>query len=103
MPLSYQVSMLFALPLADMVSNLYVMHLIIDVFCFSLAHMLTKMPHAHILNMGAEESSSDDSDIGGVFGFSEDDCFELACQGIKPWDPEAGAALAVLNGYYDDF
>ena len=69
-------------------------------FFFSLAHMLTKMPHAHILNMGAAESSSDD-DIGGMFGFSEDDCFELACQGIKPWDPEAGAALAVLNGYCD--
>lgn len=61
--------------------------------------MLTKMPHAYILNMGAEDTSSDDSDIGGMFGFSEEDCYELACQGIKPWDPEAGAALAVLNGY----
>ena len=63
--------------------------------------MLTKMPHAHILDMAAADSSSDDD--GGMFGFSEDDCYELACQGIKPWDPEAGAALAVLNGYYDDY
>ena len=62
--------------------------------------MLTKMPHAHILNMGAGDSD-DDSDDGVIFGFSEDDCYELACQGIKPWDPEAGATLAVLNGCYD--
>lgn len=39
-----------------------------------------------------------DSDDDGIFGFSEDDVFELMCQGIKPWDPEAGAALAILNG-----
>ena len=61
--------------------------------------MLTKMPHAHFLHMGAGDSD-EESDDGGMFGFSEDDCFELACQGIKPWDPEAGAALAVLNGDY---
>ena len=32
-------------------------------------------------------------------GYSEDQVFELACQGIKPWDDCADAALAVL---YDD-
>lgn len=39
-----------------------------------------------------------------MFGFSEDDVAELLAQGIKPWDPEARAALAVLNGedYYDE-
>ena len=39
-----------------------------------------------------------------MFGFSEEDVEELAMQGIKPWDPEARAALNVLNGYddYDD-
>lgn len=45
---------------------------------------------------------SDDSDYAcNPWGFDEDDMFELACQGIKPWDPEAGMALAVLNGYID--
>lgn len=45
---------------------------------------------------------SDDSDYAcNPWGYDEDDMFELACQGIKPWDPEAGMALAVLNGYID--
>ncbi|XP_061181566.1 uncharacterized protein LOC133190110 [Saccostrea echinata] len=45
---------------------------------------------------------SDDSDyISNPWGYDEDDMFELACQGIKPWDPEAGMALAVLNGDID--
>ncbi|KAL8898727.1 MAG: hypothetical protein Q9192_001926 [Flavoplaca navasiana] len=29
--------------------------------------------------------------------FSEGNMFELACQGIKPWDDDAGAALMMLN------
>ena len=37
-----------------------------------------------------------------MYGFSEEDVEELAMQGIKPWDPEARAALNVLNGYDDD-
>ncbi|XP_053409317.1 uncharacterized protein LOC123561321 isoform X2 [Mercenaria mercenaria] len=40
---------------------------------------------------------SDDDDSDGDYFNS--DCYELLCQGIKPWDPEAGAALAVLNGW----
>ncbi|KAI5060616.1 hypothetical protein GOP47_0025036 [Adiantum capillus-veneris] len=32
-------------------------------------------------------------------GFTDDDIYELSLQGIKPWDPEAGAALAVLKGW----
>lgn len=38
-----------------------------------------------------------DSDSDDYFGSDE---YELLCQGIKPWDPEAGAALAVLNGWW---
>ncbi|KAH3704171.1 hypothetical protein DPMN_079227 [Dreissena polymorpha] len=37
-----------------------------------------------------------DSDSDDYFDSDE---YELLCQGIKPWDPEAGAALAVLNGW----
>ncbi len=48
--------------------------------------------------LGGDDSDSDD---GGMFGFSGDDVDELLCQGIKPWDPEAGAALCAL--YDDDY
>lgn len=55
-----------------------------------------------ILAMKEHLGDSDDSDYAcNPWGFDEDDMFELACQGIKPWDPEAGMALAVLNGYID--
>ncbi|KAL8910989.1 MAG: hypothetical protein Q9171_003758 [Xanthocarpia ochracea] len=30
--------------------------------------------------------------------FSKNNMFELACQGIKPWEDDAGAALMMLNG-----
>ncbi|XP_062590062.1 uncharacterized protein LOC134251673 [Saccostrea cucullata] len=59
----------------------------------------------HFLRMLAlkkHSSDSGDSDyLTNPWGFDEDDMFELACQGIKPWDPEAGMALAVLNGDID--
>ncbi|MCO5580510.1 hypothetical protein L7F22_034378 [Adiantum nelumboides] len=44
----------------------------------------------------------DNAEMGymmGNCGFTDDDVYELSLQGIKPWDPEAGAALAVLNGW----
>lgn len=50
------------------------------------------------LLVGDSEDSDNDSDYG--YGFSADDVEELLCQGIKPWDSEAGAALSAL---YDDF
>ena len=31
-------------------------------------------------------------------GYDSDDIEELACQGVNPWDPDADAVLAVLNG-----
>ncbi len=34
-------------------------------------------------------------------GFTDDEVEELLCQGIKPWDSEAAAALAVLHGEMD--
>ncbi|KAH3704122.1 hypothetical protein DPMN_079177 [Dreissena polymorpha] len=42
-------------------------------------------------NMFSDSNSDDFDDYLGSD--------ELLCQGIKPWDPEAGAALAVLNGW----
>ena len=48
-----------------------------------------------------ENVTDDSDDEDGMCGFSAGDCEELMCQGIKPWDPEAGAALMVLNGYED--
>jgi len=51
------------------------------------------------LLVGDSDNSDSDGDFG-YMGFSSDDVEELLCQGIKPWDPEAGAALAVL---YDDY
>ena len=41
-----------------------------------------------------------DSSAGNYGGFSNDAMDELACQGIKPWDDCAGAALDVLFGGY---
>ena len=38
-----------------------------------------------------------------MYGFSRDDVELLAEQGIKPWEPEARAALAVLRGEDDDY
>ncbi|KAL9595853.1 MAG: hypothetical protein Q9219_006195 [cf. Caloplaca sp. 3 TL-2023] len=46
--------------------------------------------------------SSDDFDgygeLDSLDAFSEDNMFELACQGIKPWDDDAVGALMTLNG-----
>ncbi|KAL4420170.1 hypothetical protein ABPG77_008306 [Micractinium sp. CCAP 211/92] len=47
---------------------------------------------------GGSDYDSEGSEEGGMYGFSSDDVFELACQGVKPWDPEAWAVLDVLNG-----
>lgn len=34
-------------------------------------------------------------------GFTEEEVFELACQGVKPWDEDAEAVLDVLNNGWD--
>ncbi|OON17687.1 hypothetical protein X801_06472, partial [Opisthorchis viverrini] len=41
-------------------------------------------------------TDSDDSEIG-VYGFTKEEEFQLLCQGIKPWEPEAFEALQILN------
>ena len=47
----------------------------------------------------SENDMEDDMEYGmGPYGFSEDDIFEHACQGVKPWDDDAGDVLAMLNG-----
>lgn len=52
-----------------------------------------------------EEWESDYSDdeyesaFGACNGFSGADVEELLSQGVKPWDDDAGAVLAALNGY----
>lgn len=45
----------------------------------------------------------DDDEPVGPFGFSAADEEELLCQGVKPWDDDAPAVLAALNGDYDDY
>nr|VZI22759.1 unnamed protein product [Spirometra erinaceieuropaei] len=41
------------------------------------------------------------SNLDGNWGFTDEEVNELLCQGIKPWDSEASAALAVLHGEMD--
>ncbi|KAG5442093.1 hypothetical protein CSKR_111927 [Clonorchis sinensis] len=41
-------------------------------------------------------TDSDDSEVG-VYGFTKEEEFQLLCQGIKPWEPEAFGALQILN------
>ena len=45
---------------------------------------------------GDEDGEDDDSGAGNYGGFSHNEMDELACQGIKPWDECAGAALDFL-------
>jgi hypothetical protein len=40
-----------------------------------------------------------DDDYGDPSGFSEEDMFELACQGVKPWDDDAAFVLAALSSF----
>lgn len=42
------------------------------------------------------EEGEDSEDEEGMCGFSGRDCQELMCQGVKPWDDDAGAVLAAL-------
>ncbi len=48
--------------------------------------------------LGLGSGSESESELG-MFGFSEDDVMELACQGVKPWDDDAGSVLAALRGH----
>ncbi|BHF79506.1 hypothetical protein SprV_0702262600 [Sparganum proliferum] len=41
------------------------------------------------------------TNLDGNWGFTDEEVNELLCQGIKPWDSEASAALAVLHGEMD--
>ena len=45
------------------------------------------------------EGSCDSGDR--ICGFSPSDVEELACQGVKPWDDDAGDVLAALYGDYE--
>ena len=67
--------------------------------------MQTIQHFSHTLSRASRMNGGMDSDLdaGGMFGFSNSDVEELACQGIKPWDDEAADALAVLRGDYDDY
>ena len=53
------------------------------------------------LHVGPGYHDDDDSGDSCTFGMDDDDIYELACQGIKPWDPEVHDALAILNGEDD--
>ena len=67
-----------------------------------LAYLITT-DHGSCVDFLMDDFDSDDSDrygFGFGYGFMDsDDEFELLCQGIKPWDPCAMGALAILNGW----
>lgn len=46
-----------------------------------------------------DDSEEDDYLFGSCNGFSGADVEDLLAQGVKPWDDDAGAVLAALNGY----
>ena len=50
----------------------------------------------YVMSLMRRGYSFDEDDF--MFGMASEDVEELACQGIKPWDPEAFTALRVLNG-----
>lgn len=60
----------------------------------------TKVDYYNGCDEESDEEYPDYGDDYGPFGFTEDDAYELLCQGVKPWDDDAGAVLAALNGYY---
>ena len=50
-----------------------------------------------------EHENYDDEDDVGPYGFTQEEEMELLSQGVKPWDDDAHAVLAALNGEYDDY
>ena len=42
-----------------------------------------------------------DGGMGGMYGFNDEEVMELLSQGVKPWDDDAHAVLAYLNGDLD--
>ena len=54
---------------------------------------------------GSDNEASDDGGGygGGYGGFSSADVNEVLCQGVKPWDDDAGAVLMGLNGGGGDY
>lgn len=52
-----------------------------------------------IKNIAGNNPSNNTFDMN--CGFTDEEVEELFCQGIKPWDSEASAALAVLHGEMD--
>ena len=54
------------------------------------------------LEFDYEDDEEDDGYLfGSCNGFSGADVEDLLAQGVKPWDDDAGAVLAALNGAYD--
>lgn len=49
-------------------------------------------------NSEFDGASFSGSGNGLCYGFSHSDMMELAAQGVKPWDDDAHAVLAALNG-----
>ena len=44
----------------------------------------------------------EDEDAVGPYGFTHEEEMELMAQGVRPWDDDAHAVMAALNGEYDD-
>lgn len=41
--------------------------------------------------------------LSGSHGYTQSQVEMLLCQGVKPWDDDADAVLAALDGEYDDY
>jgi hypothetical protein len=74
------------------------------------AALLAERARFESMGYSSDEWSSEDScyryriessdEEFGMFGFSGGDIEELASQGVKPWDDDAGDVLAALSGCY---
>jgi tetratricopeptide (TPR) repeat protein len=67
--------------------------------CPVLGEVLQAM-QANGMGGGGDDFDEFDDGAGGCYGFSGADVEELAMQGVKPWDDDAGAVMAALNGDY---
>lgn len=66
-------------------------------FAMGLAQALRNRNNG--VDLHDDDDDEDDDEYGeGMLGFTGSECFELLCQGVKPWDEDAGAVMAALNG-----
>ncbi|VDD80099.1 unnamed protein product [Mesocestoides corti] len=67
---------------------------------FGPGHRFNDRPSSHSFSQSIRHITSP-TKVDLNCGFTDGEVEELLCQGIKPWDSEASAALAVLHGEMD--